>query len=88
MGTMAPSAGGRSQATWRLLKPDQEVPYMPTRPVDHSCAASHSITAQMSACSCAVYSSVAIPEEEPVPRTSSRHTARPPSSQSRSYSDA
>ena len=53
---------------------------MPTRPFDHSCAASHAITSQMSACSSAVYSSTAIPPDEPVPRMSSRQTAKPPSS--------
>ena len=70
------------------MKPDQEVPYIPTRPFDHSCAASHAITWQMSSSSAAVYSSVAIPSDEPVPRMSSRQTAKPPSSQSRSYSEA
>ena len=73
-------------ATWRELKPPQDVPYMPTFPVHQSCAASQAMTSQMSACSCAWYSSSAIPSEEPVPRRSSRQTAKPPSSQSRSYS--
>ena len=88
MGAMAPSAGGRRHATWSELNPDHEVPYMPTRPFDHSCSASQAITWQMSSCSSAVYSSVARPLDEPVPRMSRRQMTKPPSSQSRSYSEA
>ena len=77
------NAGGRSAATWSALKPEYEVPYIPTLPFDHSCAASHAIVATWSSSSRAVYSSTAFPSDEPVPRTSARQTARPPSSQSR-----
>ena len=41
---IARSAGGRSAATWRLLKPLQEMPIIPTAPVHHGCAASQAIT--------------------------------------------
>jgi hypothetical protein len=87
MAQIAPSAGGRSIAIWIELKPEYDVPYIPTRPVDHSCAASQAIASARSACSCGGYSSSASPSEEPVPRRSRRATANPPSRQSRTYSD-
>ena len=86
MGTIALSAGGRSIATWIELNPPHDVPYIPTFPVHQSCAASHVMTSQTSACSCGWYSSSAMPWDDPVPRRSSRHTAKPPSSHRRRYS--
>jgi len=73
-------------ATCSELNPDHEVPYIPTRPFDHGSAASHAITSAMSSSSRGVYSSRGTPSEEPVPRTSSRHTAYPNSSANRWYS--
>ena len=48
---------------------------MPTAPVHHSWAASHSITAHRSSASPGGYSATATPSDEPVPRVSSRQTA-------------
>ena len=60
------------------LKPEYDVPNMPTRPLDHGCAASHSITvAQVGALDVGVLV-VAMPPDEPVPRRSSRQTANRP----------
>ncbi len=80
---MAFSAGGWSAATCSELNPLYEVPYMPTEPFDHSCSASHAMTISQSSHSRCVYSSGASPPDEPVPRTSARQTASPPSSHSR-----
>ncbi len=72
---IAPSAGGRSAATWSALKPPHEMPVIPTAPEHHGCAASQAITSSASACSCAVYSSSRIPSDSPVPRMSTRTDA-------------
>ncbi len=53
------------------------MPHMPTLPLHHGWAASHSTASYPSSVSASVYSSSAIPGEEPVPRTSSRHRAKP-----------
>ena len=53
------------------------MPHMPTLPLHHGCAASHSTASYPSSVSASVYSSSATPGEEPVPRTSSRHSANP-----------
>ena len=75
MATIALSAGGRSAATCSELKPEYDVPNIPTLPSHHSCSASQAITVQRSVRSTRGYSSVASPADEPVPRRSSRHTA-------------
>ena len=43
IGMIAFSAGGRRTAIWSALKPEYEVPHIPTLPFDHSCSASHAI---------------------------------------------
>ena len=73
------SSGTPSVAMCNELKPEYDVPNMPTRPVDHGCAASHSIAVRRSARSMSGYSSSRMPPDEPVPRRSSRSTANPPS---------
>ena len=83
---MALSAGGRRMATCSELNPDHDVPNIPTAPFDQPCVASQAMTCSMSSCSCTVYSSVAMPSDEPVPRMSSRHTTYPNSAARRSYS--
>ena len=75
MAMIAFSAGGRSHATCSELKPEYDVPYMPTAPVHHGCSASQAMTSHRSRCSCSGYSSVASPSDDPVPRTSTRATA-------------
>lgn len=66
---------GVCEATCRLLNPLQEMPVMPTFPLHHCWAASHSITSQMSSCSRGEYSSSSTPSESPLPRRSRRtHT--------------
>ena len=59
-------------AIWSELKPEYDVPNIPTRPFDHGCAASQSIAVARSLRSTSGYSSVAIPADEPVPRRSTR----------------
>ena len=86
MAQIAFSAGGRRAASCNELKPEYDVPYMPTAPVDQGWSASQAMTAARSDCSSAGYSSVAMPSDEPVPRTSTRATAKPPSSARRRYS--
>ena len=86
MAMTAFSCGGFSQAICSELKPEYEVPYMPTLPSHQPCSASHPMTSARSRCSRAGYSSVASPPDEPVPRRSSRHTAYENSSRSRVYS--
>jgi hypothetical protein len=44
MVTIALSLGGLRAATWRLLKPPQDMPIIPTLPEHQLWAASHSIT--------------------------------------------
>src|SRR4029450_240091 len=80
------SAGGRSIATCSELNPDHEVPYIPTLPLDQGRSASQAIPSAGPSSSPAVYSPVASPSEEPVPRMSSRHTTYPNSSANRWYS--
>ncbi len=53
------------------------MPHMPTAPVHHGWAASHSTASYPSRVSASVYSSRATPADDPVPRTSSRHRAKP-----------
>ena len=53
------------------------MPHMPTLPLHHGCAASHSTASYPSSVSASVYSSSATPGELPVPRTSSRQSANP-----------
>ena len=86
MAQTAFSAGGRRAANWSELKPEYDVPYIPTLPLDHGWEASQAMTSARSVCSSGGYSSVAIPSEDPVPRTSTRATAKPPSSARRRYS--
>ena len=43
---MAFRAGGCSAATWSELKPEYEVPNIPTLPLDHSWSASQAIVAR------------------------------------------
>ena len=59
---------------------------MPMLPVHQGWAASQAITSARSRCSASGYSSVATPPLEPVPRTSTRATAKPNSSAKRAYS--
>ena len=49
------------------------MPHIPTAPVHHGWAASHSTASNPSRVSSSVYSSSATPADEPVPRTSTRH---------------
>ena len=79
MATIAPSSGTPSIAMCSELKPEYDVPNMPTRPVLHGCAAIHSMAVRRSARSVSVYSSSMMPPDEPVPRRSRRNTAKPPS---------
>ena len=72
---IALSAGGRRAATWRLLKPPQEMPVMPTAPVHHGCCAIQAMASQMSCCSWGAYSSSMMPSESPLPRRSMRRQA-------------
>ena len=88
MANTAPSSGASSHAICSELKPEYDVPNMPTRPLHHSCAASQATTSTRSACSAGGYSSVASPADEPVPRRSSRHTANPNRSRRSSYPTA
>jgi hypothetical protein len=81
---IALSAGGCSAATCSELKPLYDVPNIPTLPLDHGCSASHAIVSTWSCHSRSVYSSTAMPCDDPVPRTSARQTARSPSAASRS----
>ena len=74
---IARSAGGRRIAAWMAEKPPQLIPNIPTAPVLHGWAASHSITATVSRISRSEYSSTATPVELPVPRTSSRTLTYP-----------
>ena len=53
------------------------MPHIPTLPLHHGWAASHSTASYPSRVSSSVYSSRATPGELPVPRTSSRHSANP-----------
>ena len=53
------------------------MPHMPTLPLHHGCAASHSTASYPSSVSASVYSSSATPGELPVPRTSRRQSANP-----------
>ena len=53
------------------------MPHIPTLPLHQGWAASHSTASYPSRVSASVYSSRATPGEEPVPRTSSRHRAKP-----------
>jgi len=69
------SAGGRSAATCRLLKPLHEIPVIPTLPVHQGWREIHSITSTASACSWAEYSSPIAPSESPEPRMSTRIAA-------------
>ena len=70
--TIARRCGGRVAATWIEVKPPYDSPHIPTAPLHHGCAASHSTASWPSSVSASVYSSVATPWELPVPRTSSR----------------
>jgi hypothetical protein len=45
MATTALSSGGRSHAICNELKPEYDVPYMPTLPSHHSWAANQAMTA-------------------------------------------
>src|SRR5262245_48538032 len=76
-GTIALRWGGRRAATWIDVKPPYEMPHIPTEPLHHGCTASHSTASYPSRVSSAVYSSSATPPDDPVPRTSSRHKAKP-----------
>ena len=71
----APSAGGRSAATWSPLNPPQLMPIIPTRPAHQGCAATHAMTASASSCSCRRYSPRHTPSLSPVPRMSTRRQA-------------
>ena len=53
------------------------MPHMPTLPLHQGWAASHSTASYPSRVSASVYSSYATPPDEPVPRTSTRHRAKP-----------
>ena len=44
MATTAPSSGTPSAAMCSELNPEYDVPNIPTRPLDHGCVASHSMT--------------------------------------------
>jgi hypothetical protein len=72
---MAFRAGGRSAATCSALKPPQEMPIMPTAPEHQGCAAIQAMASTASCSSCAVYSSVRMPSESPLPRMSVRMQA-------------
>ena len=61
--------GRPSAAIWSELNPEYDVPNIPTRPFDHGCAASHSITRPRSARSTSGYSSVV----DPVRRSGAAH---------------
>ncbi len=74
-GTIARRCGGRSFATWIAVKPPYEIPHIPTAPVHHGWVASHSTASKPSRVSSSVYSSSATPPDDPVPRTSTRHSA-------------
>jgi hypothetical protein len=75
----APSCGTPSIAMWSELKPEYDVPSMPTLPVLHGCVATHSMAARRSRRSTSGYSSGEMPVDKPVPRTSTRRTAKLPS---------
>ena len=72
---IARSASGRRAAIWSALKPPQDLPIIPTAPVHHGWAASHSMTATPSSSSCSWYSSRRTPSESPAPHTSTRAAA-------------
>ena len=68
-------AGGRRIAMWIELKPPQEMPNMPTLPLENVCRASHAITSSPSRCSISLYSyGMSVPSLLPVPRMSTRAT--------------
>ena len=69
------SAGGFSAATCSALNAPQLLPIIPTAPLHQGCAAAQAITAQASASSCGVYSSVSSPSLSPDPRRSTRRQA-------------
>ena len=76
-GTIARRWGGRSAATWIDVNPPYEMPHIPTEPLHHGWDASHSTASYPSRVSSAVYSSSATPPDDPVPRTSTRQSAKP-----------
>ena len=65
MAQTAFSAGGRRAASCSELKPEYDVPYMPTLPFDHGWSASQAMTSARSDCSSGGYSSVAMPAGRP-----------------------
>ncbi|MCY1312898.1 hypothetical protein D9M70_633690 [compost metagenome] len=71
------SAGGFRAATCRQLKPPQEMPIMPTLPLDQGCAAIHSMISQPSESSRGVYSPSMTPSLSPEPLMSTRTPAMP-----------
>jgi hypothetical protein len=50
------NADGWRPASWIALKPPQEIPNIPTAPLDHGCRESQSITASPSSSSISEYS--------------------------------
>jgi hypothetical protein len=55
-GTISRSWGGRRAATWIAVNPPYEIPHIPTAPLHHGWAASHSTASTPSRVSSAVYS--------------------------------
>jgi hypothetical protein len=72
---MAFRAAGRRAAICKALKPPQEIPIIPTRPLHQGCAAIQAMTSWPSASSCALYSSAIKPSDSPLPRMSTRTQA-------------
>ena len=72
---MASRPSGWRAATCRLLKPPQEMPIMPMRPVHQGCLRSQAMTDSASCSSCSEYSSSIKPCESPLPRMSTRMQA-------------
>ena len=72
---MALSAGGFRMAMWMALKPPQEMPNMPTLPLEKGRPASQAMTSSPSLCSISLYSyGMSVPSLRPVPRMSTRAT--------------
>ena len=67
-GAMALSAGGAMAATCTVVKPEYDVPSIPTDPLDQSCSASQAMASYESWVSSLMYSSIETPPELPVPR--------------------
>ena len=77
IGMMALRAGGAKAATCSEFMPPQEMPRIPTEPLDQGCLASHATHSTPSCSSAGEYSSVMTPSESPVPRMSTRAKAMP-----------